>query len=112
MERDLKNVWKKVLPVFVAVNSIISIGCATRPIEDSELVRRNAQSITRLEDTVQELDRILGDSTGRIEAVTEQSRNITDGIERVEFLFEQYESETGRLLQEIERLRQKIEEQD
>lgn len=85
---------------------ICSTSCISTKITDPELIESNSRAIGKLEATADSIDRILDDSTERIGAISERSQEITDGIERLEYLFDQYESESNRIINEL------IEERD
>lgn len=78
--------------------------------KSTDVIGGNTYATGRLEATIAELDRTVASSRKRIENIIGTGRNIEDGIERLEYLFEQYESEVGRLLSEIDRIRNETEE--
>ena len=63
----------------------------------------------KLEATISALDGTVNSSRERIEHIIKTSRNIADGIERLEYLFKQYASEVNRLLNEVDAIRNKAE---
>lgn len=92
--------------------TLLFTGCiTTRTGADSDIVSRDSQAVGRLEGTVTELDRTVNDSRERIGNIIETSRGIEDGIERLEYLFNEYEREVERLLDEIDRIRTEVESQ-
>ena len=78
--------------------------CGKLRADAQTVVSGNSLAAGRLE-TVTALDGTVADSRERIANIIKTSRGITDGVERVEYLFEQYESEVERILGEIERIR-------
>lgn len=83
-------------------------GCSTlKTIDNTDAVIRNQVAATKLEDTIGELDRTSTRSRERLEIIVRESRNIEDGLSKLEFLFDSYESEVNRILDEIDRIRRK-----
>lgn len=84
-------------------------GCSTTRIttDPGDIRQSNAYIIGELTQSVDEFDRGLGEAT-------EKSRNITDAIDRVDYLFQQYEQKAIRLRNEVDTLRERLqkEEQD
>ena len=94
--------------VFLFGVSVLFSGCCTcgkLRADTTSVVSGNSYAAGRLEATVTALDGTVADSRERIANIIKTSRGITDGVERVEYLFEQYESEVERILGEIERIR-------
>lgn len=94
--------------VFLFGVSVLFSGCCTcgkLRADAQTVVSGNSLAVGWLEATVTALDGTVADSRERIANIIKTSRGITDGVERVEFLFEQYESEVERILGEIERIR-------
>lgn len=90
------------------VFAVLFSGCCTcgkLRADAQTVVSGNSFAAGRLEATVTALDGTVADSRERIANIIKTSRGITDGVERVEYLFEQYESEVERILGEIERIR-------
>ena len=83
-------------------------GCKTTG-QSNNSIPADTYSVGRLEGTICSLDTILDDSTNRINSITEASRDITDGIDRLEYLFTEYERETSRLREEIDNLKRELE---
>ena len=79
--------------------------CGKLGADATGLVSGNSLAVGRLEATVAALDGTVADSRERIANIIKTSRSITDGVERVEYLFAQYESEVERILGEIDRIR-------
>ena len=89
----------------------IFTGCSTlKTIDNTDVVVGNQVAATKLEDTIGELDRASTRSRERLEIVIRDSRKIEDGLSRLEFLFNSYESEVNRLLEEIDRIRREAAE--
>lgn len=85
-------------------------GCKSTDIRDnSDVVKGNSFAAGQLETTVKALDGTISSSRERVGKLIETSRGIEDGIDRLEFLFNSYESETNRLLNEINDLRNEVE---
>ena len=81
-------------------------GCSTlKTIDNTDAVIRNQVAATKLEDAIGELDRTSARSRERLEIVIRDSQKIEDGLSKLEFLFDSYESEVNRLLEEIDRIR-------
>lgn len=110
------NYEKKKLSIFLfccigIVVACIFTGCSTlKTIDNTDAVIRNQIATTKLEDAIGELDRTSTRSRERLEIVIRDSRKIEDGLSRLEFLFDSYESEVNRLLEEIDRIRRKAAE--
>lgn len=79
--------------------------CGKLRSDTTGTVSGNSYAAGRLEATVSALDGTVADSRERIANIIKTSRGITDGVERVEYLFTQYESEVERILDEIDRIR-------
>ena len=81
-------------------------GCCSCPRGDArEPVGGDSFAAGRLAATVEALDRTAADSRARIAGIVEESRGIEGGIERLEFLFGEYEHEVARILGEVDRIR-------
>lgn len=94
--------------VFLFGLSVLFSGCCTcgkLRTDTTGIVSGNSYAAGRLEATVAALDGTVTDSRERIANIIKTSRGITDGVERVEYLFTQYESEVERILDEIDRIR-------
>ena len=104
---------KKIITIVfnVIMYSCIFTGCKTTDIarDNTELIIANTRAVQQLENTVTALNEVLGRSSERIDSIREQSLGITDGIEKLEYLFGQYEREVIELLKEIEQLRTEVE---
>ncbi len=105
-----KKIFKVIL-CFNLLSFLFSACCTNRNVADnaSDVIDRNSHAAGQLEATVAALDTTVSSSRERIENIISTSRNIADGIERVEYLFGQYENEVDRLLNEIDGIRSKIE---
>ena len=89
----------------------IFTGCSTlKTIDNTDAVIGNQVAATKLEDAIGELDRTSTRSRERLEIVIRDSQKIEDGLSKLEFLFDSYESEVNRLLEEIDRIRRKAAE--
>lgn len=97
--------------LFAFCITLCGAGCqSARLSEDAGgVIAGNARTAGKLEATVSSLDRILEGSRDRIGVITRASERIADGIDRAEFLFSEYEQEVGRLLDEVDQLRNQIE---
>lgn len=96
---------------FILLCSVLFGGCATARLsgDDAGIVSANSRAVGQLEATVTELDRTITDSRERIGIVARAGERIKDGIDRLEYLFGEYEQEVGRLLDEIDRIRNEAE---
>lgn len=97
------------ISIFILCFSLFVLsGCCSSgrvSADDAVIISGNSYSVGNLEATITALDGAVSDSRERIANVIETSRSITDGIERVEYLFNEYESEVNRLLNDIDRIR-------
>ncbi len=98
--------------VIAALLIFISVffgGCSTTRVttDPGDIRQSNAYIIGELTQSINEFDRGLGEAT-------EKSRNITDAVDRVDYLFQQYEQTALRLRNEVNTLRERLqkEEQD
>ena len=87
-------------------------GCSTTGLQgkDAELVSRHSRDIGRIEGTASALADTVADSRERLEVVSRASERIGDGIERLDYLFTEYEREVERLCKEIDSLRAQLEQ--
>ena len=110
------NYEKKKSKIFLfccisVIVTCIFTGCSTlKTIDNTDAVIGNQVAATKLEDAIGELDRTSARSRERLEIVIRDSRKIEDGLSRLEYLFNSYESEVNRLLEEIDRIRRKAAE--
>lgn len=79
---------------------------------DSNIVAGNSRAVGRLEATIEALDRTVADSRERVAAVIATSRDVENGIDRLEYLFRCYEREVVGLQREIDRIRGKASESE
>lgn len=109
--RKTLGIWIIVLVCVAVLCPLFFTGCqsARLPGDDVELVSASSRAAGRLEGTVKELDRTITDSRERIGIVVRASERIADGVDRLEYLFGEYEQEVGRLLDEIDRIRNEAE---
>lgn len=95
--------------VVIVVLVCVFGGCSTTRVttDPGDIRQSNAYIIGELTQSVDEFDRGLGKAT-------EKSRNITDAVDRVDYLFQQYEQAAVRLRNEVDTLRERLqkEEQD
>ena len=97
---------------FLFVFAVLFSGCCTcgkLRADAQTVVSGNSRATGKLEATITALDGTVTNSRERIANIIETSRGITDGVERVEYLFNEYESEVERLLDEIDRIRNEAE---
>lgn len=103
---------KIVMYLFISVCLFMFAGCCTcgRINADAkDIIEGNSRTTGKLEATITALDGTVTNSRERIANIIETSRGITDAVDRVEFLFNEYESEVERLLNEIDRIRNEAE---
>ena len=110
MRYEKKNIVFIIIATFLLF--LFSGCCTTNAKSDvADTIERNSYAIGQLEATVAALDGTVTSSRERIENIIGTSRSIGNGIDRITYLFEQYESEVNRLLYEIDKIRRKIEVQ-
>lgn len=110
--RGINYEKKIVMYLFIGVCLFLFASCSTCGrigADDKDIVAGNSFAAGQLEATVAVLDGTVADSRERIANIIETSRGITGGVERVEYLFNKYESEVERLLNEIDRIRNEAE---
>lgn len=98
--------------IFTSLFVILLAGCCTAGstrADAADIISGNSRAAGKLEATISALDGTVNRSRKRIANVIETSRGITDGVDRIEYLFKQYESEVDRLLNEIDAIRNKVE---
>lgn len=77
-------------------------GCATTKSHSGRVRESDSYFVGKLETSIENFDRGIGEAV-------ERSRRIEDELERVDYLFGQYESAVGRLRDEVNSLRAEIE---
>jgi Mg2+ and Co2+ transporter CorA len=92
--------------ILICFTCIILTGCITTKVTNQQLISANQRATGKIESTVESIDSIITSSSERIESITERSKQIEDGIDRLEFLFNCYERESRRIIDEL------IEERD
>jgi len=90
--------------VIIILLAVFITGCRTVAVADidsieytrriADLERRNADYERRLS----EYDSLVGGTVERLEAIRTRANSITDRIDRIIFLFEQYDAEVNRLI--------------
>ena len=91
---------------------LLTTGCCTASstrADAADIISGNSRAAGKLEATISALDGTVNNSRERIARIIKTSRNITDGVDRIEYLFGQYEAEVDRLLNEIDTIRNKAE---
>ena len=83
--------------------------CGRINADTANIVAGNSRATGKLEATITALDGTVTNSRERIANIIETSRGITDGIERIKYLFGRYESEVERILNEIDKIRNEAE---
>lgn len=105
----MRSIKIEKIGIFILCFSLFVLsGCCSSgrvSTDDTVIIAGNSYSVGKLEATITALDGAVSDSRERIANVIETSRCITDGVERVEYLFNEYESEVNRLLNDIDRIR-------
>lgn len=110
--RGIKHEKKSVMYLVLGVCLFLFAGCCTCGginTDTTDIIAGNSRATGKLEATITALDGTVANSRERIANIIETSRGITDGVERVEYLFNKYESEVERLLNEIDRIRNEAE---
>lgn len=108
--RGINYEKKIVMYLFIGVCLFMFAGCCTCGrinADTKDIIAGNSRATGKLEATITALDGTVTNSRERIANIIETSRGITDGVERVEYLFNQYEHEVERLLDEIDAVRRK-----
>ena len=88
--------------VLVSVFCVCAGGCATTKSHSGRVRESDSYFIGKLETTIERFDE-------GIAGAVERSRGIENELERVDYLFGQYESAVGRLRDEVNTLRREIE---
>jgi len=93
------------IAVFIAV--LYVTGCATTRVAADESVFEHQRRIAELEGRVldyerriSEFDNLIGGTVSRLEAIRSRAVGIPDRIDRIVFLFDEYEREIERLIRE------------
>ena len=94
------------IAIFIILVCIFA-GCSTTRVttDPGDIRQSNAYIIGELTQSVDEFDRGLGEAT-------EKSRNITDAVDRVDYLFQQYEQKAVRLRNEVDTLRERLQKEE
>lgn len=98
--------------IFIGLFIVLLTGCCTAGstrADSADIIIGNSRAAGKLEATISALDGTVNSSRERIAHIIKTSRNITDGVDRIEYLFRQYEAEVDRLLNEIDAIRNKAE---
>ena len=98
--------------IFIGLFVVLLTGCCTAGstrADAGDIISGNSRAAGKLEATISALDGTVNNSRERIARIIKTSRNITDGVDRIEYLFGQYEAEVDRLLNEIDTIRNKAE---
>lgn len=72
---------------------------------DTDAIITNQRAIQRLETATAELGRLHTSATVRVSNIRNEASRIGNGIDRLEYLFDQYDREVTKLLTEINRIR-------
>lgn len=88
--------------VLVSAFCVCAGGCATTKSHAGRVRESDSYFIGKLETTIERFDE-------GIAGAVERSRGIENELERVDYLFGQYESAVGRLRDEVNTLRREIE---
>lgn len=92
---------------FIIMFAALFTGCKTTGKIDTDQ-GRDYYYAGELKATAEELDRLVVDSTNRIENIRRTSKDIEDGIDKLIYLFGEYDSEVERILGEVAKERDKI----
>ena len=98
--------------IFIGLFVVLLTSCCTAGstrADAGDIISGNSRAAGKLEATISALDGTVNSSRERIAHIIKTSRNITDGVDRIEYLFRQYEAEVDRLLNEIDAIRNKAE---
>lgn len=98
--------------IFIGLFVVLLTGCCTAGstrADSADIISGNSRAAGKLEATISAIDGTVNSSRERIAHIIKTSRNITDGVDRIEYLFRQYEAEVDRLLNEIDAIRNKAE---
>ena len=88
--------------ILVSAFFVCAGGCATTKSHSGRVRESDSYFIGKLETTIERFDE-------GIAGAVERSRGIENELERVDYLFGQYESAVGRLRDEVNTLRREIE---
>lgn len=88
--------------------AIIVILCSVSCTTTTGLVTGDIRAAGQLEATVSALDRTVVNSRERVRGIVSASRDVENGIERLEYLFRCYAQEVERILYEIGTVRDEI----
>lgn len=104
----VKSFIKNIIGICFICWLLLLGGCKSTTVTNGDIIGANSQQFGRIESTVETIDRIVNNSRERISVITESSRKITDGIERLEYLFNEYDSETNRIINDLIRERDSL----
>lgn len=94
---------KKFFIVFVTCMSLLLIGCKTTEHTDIGSIRESSTFI------LGELESSIATFDGGVGRALERSKNITDEVERLDYLFREYERATLQLREELRETKAKLE---
>lgn len=95
----------KIIMALLLIPCALLTSCASSRFTNSEysdLIRENQRTVGRIENAISSFDREIG-------TIEEQSRSITDRIERIIFEFEHYRKCIDRLCESVQDIRREIE---
>lgn len=76
-------------------------------IDDTAIVIANQRAIERLENTAAELGKLHTRAAIRVANIRNEAARIGDSVDRLEYLFTEYDRQVGELLAEINAIRAK-----
>ena len=95
--------FKKFIIVFVVCTSLLLVGCkTTEPTDIGDIRRSSTYILGELESSITTFDR-------GVERALERSKNITDEVERLDYLFREYERAALQLRDELRETKAKLE---
>ena len=94
------NVKKNIFIISFIILSFIFIGCCTTRTT-ADTIATNQRAIGRLESTAETIDGIINSSADRIRDVTERSKQMEDAVDRIIYLFGEYDKENRRIIDQL-----------
>jgi len=99
---------KKIISILlITIVSLVITSCMTVAPMDTKLISDSANAIGQLKATNEQLNTIITDSESRLTSAIEKSKTMSNEIDKLAYLFKEYNKEVNNMLNELKDEREK-----
>ena len=98
---------KKLYFIFIILSTFIFISCKTNRIDSPELIEKSSNLLGQMKASNESLNMIITNSETRISKAIDISNDMANDLDKLEYLFKQYNNEVDIILKELKKERDK-----